>query len=104
MRHLQNGAIRHSFESRMAFTVGLFPLIAICVFSGREKFLFHGFEKDLTSSYFHPFHNLRLAMAFDLMCQTGDCKVLPSMKVHQLYAMINTFGLNWKKLSAFHIY
>ena len=58
-------------------------------------------RKNIISSFFHPFHNSRLAMAFDLMCQTGDCKVLPSMKVHQLYAMINTFGLNWKKISSF---
>ena len=43
---LQKGAIYNSFEQRMIFTVGLFPLIAICVFSGREKILFHGFEEE----------------------------------------------------------
>ena len=58
-------------------------------------------RKNIISSFFHPFHNSRLAMAFDLMCQTGDCQLLPSMKVHQLFPMINTFGLNWKKISSF---
>ena len=58
-------------------------------------------RKNITSSFFHPFLNSRLAMDFDLMCQTGDCQLLPSMKVHQLFPMINTFGLNWKKISSF---
>ena len=49
MTHPQNGAIQHSFEQRMAFTVGLFPLIDICVFSCREKILFHGFDEEYNS-------------------------------------------------------
>ena len=49
MKHLQNGAVQHSFEQRMAPTVGLFPLIAICVFSGRDKLLFHGFDEEYNS-------------------------------------------------------
>ena len=57
--------------------------------------------KNTTPSYFHPFHKSRLVMVSDLMCQTGDCQLLPSMKVHQLFAMINTFGLNWNKISSY---
>ena len=50
MTHLQNGAVQHSFEQRMASTVGLFPLIAICVFSGRGKILLYGFDEEYNSS------------------------------------------------------
>ena len=57
-------------------------------------------RKNITSSFFYPFLNSCLAMDFDLMCQAGDCQLLPSMKVHQFFAMINRFGSNWNKISS----
>ena len=58
-------------------------------------------RKNITSSFFYPFLNSRLAMDFDLMCQTGDCQLLPSMKVRQFFAMINRFGSNCNNISSF---
>ena len=104
MTHPQNGAIQHSFEQRMAFEVGSFPLIAICVFSGRDKLLFHGFDEEFNSFLLSSISQFEVGDDFRFEVPNWRSPIIAINEGPPIVALINTFGLNWNNISSFHIY